>query len=117
MKNKLLRLTELIQEDCPADLHAAFHFNEHASLQKKLDLASRAISHHQQRSAELWFAAGKKRTLNEKKSAARADLAAFLLAYLTGSPKENAESAVEALEVLGRYSEKDLIVSLCRKFS
>lgn len=117
MKNKLLRLSELIQEDFPGDLHAAFHFTEQPSLQNKLDLVSQAISHHQQRSADLWFAAGQKRTLNEKKAAARADLAAFLLAYLTGSPKENAESAVEALDILGRFSEKDLITSLCEKRS
>ncbi len=115
MKNKLLRLTELIQEDFSADLHAAFHFEERTPLQKKLDLVSQAISHHQQRSTELWLAAGKKRNPREKKAAARAELAAFLLAYLTGSPTENSESAVEALEILGRSSERELIASLCRK--
>lgn len=115
MKNKLLRLTELIQEDFSDDLHAAFHFEVQASLQERLDLASQAISHHQQRSAELWLAAGKKRTPKEKEAAARADLATFLLAYLTGSPSENAETAVEALEILGRSSEIDLIASLCKQ--
>lgn len=115
MKNKLIRLAELIQEDFPADFYAAFHSEEPAPLQVRLDLTSKAISHHQERSAELWFAAGKKRTPEEKKASARAELAAFLLAYLTGSPEENAESAVEALETLGRSSEVDLVASLCKK--
>jgi hypothetical protein len=117
LKNKLLRLAELIQEDFPGELYAAFRFDEQTPLQKQLDLSSQAISHHQQRSGELWLAAGKKRSSEEKRAAARAELAAFLLAYLTGSPKENAESAVEALDVLGRASEAGLIASLCKKHS
>jgi hypothetical protein len=115
LKNKLLRLAELIQEDFPTELHSAFKFEEQTPLQKRLDLASQAISHHQQRSTDLWLAAGNKRSPAEKKAAARADLAAFLLTYLTGNPKENAESAVEALEILGRSSETELIASLCKK--
>ncbi len=117
VKNRLLRLAELIQHDFPEDLQSAFFFEENVSLQKRLDLTSRAISHHQERSAELWLAAGKKRSPEEKQAAARADLASFLFAYLTGSPKENAETAVEALETLGRHSETSIITLLCRKRS
>jgi hypothetical protein len=117
LKNKLLRLTELIQEGFPAELHTAFKFEEQTSLQERLDLASQAISYHQQQSADLWIAAGNKRSPEEKKATARAELAAFLLAYLTGSPKENAESAIEALAMLGRSTEAELITSLCKKRS
>ncbi len=115
MKNKLLRLAELIQEDLPGDFLSAFKTEENTSLAEKLELVGQAISHHQNRSAELWLAAGKKRSSAEKSAAARADLAAFLLAYLTGTPKENAMTAIEALETLGRQSETDLISSLSRK--
>ncbi len=115
MKNKIIRLIELIQEDFPEELLAYFKTEEEAPLKTRLALASKAISHHQQRSADLWLAAGKKRTPDEKKASARADLAAFLFAYLTGTPKENAQSAIEALEVLGRQMEAELIYSLCKK--
>lgn len=115
MKNKLLRLTELIQEDLPTELHAAFRPEENSTLEERLELSSQAISHHQERSAELWVAAGNKRSPAEKRASARASLASFLFAYLTGSPQENAETAIEALEVLGRASETDLITSLCKR--
>ncbi len=115
MKNKIIRLIELIQEDYSEDLLPYFKTEEEAPLKTRLTLASKAISHHQQRSAELWIAAGNKRTPDEKKASARADLAAFLFAYLTGTPKENAQSAMEALDVLGRQMETDLIYSLCKK--
>ena len=117
MKNKLLRLAELIQEDFPGDLKTAFFFdeNDNAPLEERLSLVSQAISHHQQRSAELWLAAGKKRTTEEKHASARADLASFLFAYLTGSPQENAQTAIEALETLGRYGETDLVRQLCKR--
>lgn len=115
MKNKIIRLVELIQEDFPEEMLPYYKTEEEAPLAERLALASAAISHHQQRSAELWLAAGKKRTPQEKQAAARAELAAFLFAYLTGTPKENAQTAMEALETLGRQSETDLILSLCRR--
>ena len=115
MKNKLIRLVELIQEDYPEDIMALFRTEEQVSLDDKLTLTGRAISHHQKRSAELWLAAGRKRTLAEKHAAARADLAAFLLAYLTGDAKENVSTALEALDALGRQSETDLVKSLARR--
>jgi hypothetical protein len=115
LKNKIIRLIELIQEDFPEELLAYFKTEEEAPLKTRLTLASKAISHHQQRSADLWLAAGNKRTPDEKKASARADLSAFLFAYLTGSPNENAQSAMEALEVLGRQMEVELIYSLCKK--
>ena len=115
MKNKIIRLIELIQEDLPEDILPYFKTEEEAPLKTRLELASKAISHHQQRSADLWLAAGNKRSAEEKRASARAELAAFLFAYLIGTPKENAESASEALEVLGRQMETDLIYSLCKK--
>ncbi len=115
MKNKIIRLIELIQEDYPEELLPYFKAEEEAPLKVRLELASKAISFHQERSAELWLAAGKKRSAEEKRASARAELAAFLFAYLTGTPKENAQSAVEALEVLGRQMETDVIYSLCKK--
>lgn len=115
MKNKLLRLAELIQEGFPEDLVEAFKSNINFSLDERLDLVGQAITYHQKRSAELWQQAGKKRTPEERHASARAELAAFLLAYLTGDAKEHTESGVEALRTLGRESEIDLVKRLSRR--
>ncbi len=115
MKNKLLRLAEIIQEDFPEDLVEAFRSSGNLSLDERISLVSAARSLHQQRSETLWLQAGKQRTPEEKSAAARADLAAFLFAYLTGDAKEYAETAIEALQVLGRHAEVDLVGRLTRR--
>lgn len=115
MKNKLLRLAEIIQQDLSADLVNVFRSASNQSLAMKLELVSEARSSHQKRSEVLWLQAGKKRTLAEKRASAQADLAAFVVAYLTGDGKEHVETAVEALQVLGRQGEVDLVTSLAKR--
>ena len=115
MKNKLIRLAELIQEDFPENFMAAFRSNQKSSLAQRMAITSEAIAFHQQRSESLWLKAGKKRTPQEKRSTARAELAAFIFAYLTGDVKEYADSAIEALRTLGRQSEIDIIKILARR--
>ena len=115
MKNKLLRLAEIIQQDLPEDLVGAFRSAGHQSLAMKIELLSEARSSHQKRSEVLWLQAGKKRTLAEKRASAQADLAAFVVAYLTGDGKDHVETAVEALQALGRHGEVDLVTSLAKR--
>jgi hypothetical protein len=115
VKNKLLRLAEIIQQDLSADLVNVFRSASNQSLAMKLELVSEARSSHQKRSEVLWLQAGKKRTLAEKRASAQADLAAFVVAYLTGDGKEHVETAVEALQVLGRQGEVDLVTSLAKR--
>jgi uncharacterized protein YfiM (DUF2279 family) len=115
VKNKLLRLAEIIQEDFPDELVEAFRSSGNLSLAKKIEFVGEARAAHQRRSETLWLKAGKKRTLEERNAAAREDLAAFVFAYLIGDAKEYAESAVEALKVLGRHGEVELIVSLAKR--
>ena len=115
MKNKLLRLAEIIQEDFPEELVEAFKSTGNQTLAAQIELASAARSLHQSRSEQLWLQAGNKRTAKERRASAQADVAAFLFAYLTGDAKEYAESAVEALKVLGRHGELDLIARLAKR--
>lgn len=115
MKNKLIRLAELIQEDFPEKIVAAFRSNEKLSLTQRLELVNQAITFHRKRAETLWLEAGRKRTPAEKRATAQAELAAFVFAYLTGDGKEYANSAIEALNTLGRQGEVDLIKSLCRR--
>lgn len=115
MKNLLLRLAELIQENLPEDLLSAFKSNDKASHAERLDQITRAISVHRERAATLWREAGNQRSPGERYASAQADLASFVFGYLTGDAKEYADSAREALHSLGRQAETDLIRSLCRK--
>lgn len=115
MKNKLLRLAEIIQQDLSEDLVDVFRSAGKQSLAMKIELVSEARSSHQKRSETLWLQAGKKRTLAEKRASAQADLAAFVVAYLTGDGKEHVETAVEALQTLGRHGEVDLVISLAKR--
>ena len=115
MKNKLIRLVELIQDDFPENIVEAFKSNGNFSLDKRIALISQARTLHQGRSEALWLKAGKKRTAAERRAAAQADVAGFVFAYLTGDAKEYAESAIEALRALGRHGEVDLIASLVRR--
>lgn len=115
MKNKLLRLAELIEEGSDLELTEAFHFDSPHSLNERINLLAGAIKAQQKRSEALWLAAGKKRSPEEKRAEARAALAAFLFAYLTGEAREHEKSAVEALEVLGRQAEAELVRSLARR--
>lgn len=115
MKNHLLRLAELIQENFPEDLLSAFKSSEKTSHAARRDLITRAISSHRERAAALWQQANKQRSPEERYASAQADLASFVFGYLTGDAKEYADSALEALHILGRQAETDLIRSLCRK--
>ncbi len=112
MNNKILRLIELIQEDFPGDLKEAFKSAENRSLNVRLTLISEARTWHQNHSEMLWLQAGKKRTTEERRASAQADLAGFVCAYLTGDVKEYAETGVGALRDLGRYGELELVRSL-----
>ena len=115
VKNKLIRLAELIQQDFPDDLLATFKDNGKLSLIKRIELVDRARASHQRRSETLWLQAGKQRTDEERCASAQAELAAFVFAYLTGDAKEYADSANDALRALGRQAEVELISSLCRR--
>lgn len=115
MKNKLIRLVELVQEDCPENLLEAFKTTPKSALDVRLSLLSDARDLHQMRSEKLWLQAGKQRTAAEKRASAQADLAAFICAYLTGEVKEYAETGIAALQALGRHGELDLIHSLARR--
>ncbi|SHJ45184.1 hypothetical protein SAMN02745165_02421 [Malonomonas rubra DSM 5091] len=114
MKNKLIRLVELIQDGFSDDLLEAFRTGGDESLETRLSLLAEARSFHQNRSENLWLEAGKKRTPEEKQAAAQAELAAFLSAYLSGDAKEHLDSGVDALETLGRYAEVDLVRRLAK---
>jgi len=115
VKNKLLRLAEIIQQDLSVDLVDIFRSPDNQPLAIKIELVSEARSSHQKRSEDLWLQAGKKRTLAEKRASAQADLAAFVVAYLTGEGKEYRETAIEALQTLGRHGEIDLVISLAKR--
>jgi len=115
MKNKLLRLAELIQNGFPEDLMELFADSENNSLEERLTMASKAISHHRNHSDQLWLKAGKKKTAEVRRIAAQAELAAFLFAYLSGDAKEYADSALDALQTLGRQAEESLIRRLARR--
>jgi len=115
MKNKLIRLTELIQENFPEKIVSAFRSRENLSLTQRLEMVNKAITFHRKRAETLWLQAGRKRTPAEKRASAQAELAAFVFAYLTGDGKEYADSAIEALHALGRQGEVDLIKTLCRR--
>lgn len=115
MKNKLLRLAEIIQQDLSEDLVEIFRSTGNQSLAITIELVNAARSSHQKRAETLWLQAGKKRTLAERRASAQADLAAFVVAYLTGDGKEHAETAVEALEALGRQGEVDLVTRLVKR--
>ena len=115
MKNKLLRLAEIIQQDLSENLVEVFKSAGNQSLAMKIELVSEARSVHQKRSEVLWLQAGKKRTVAEKRASAQAELAAFVVAYLTGDGKEYVETAVEALKSLGRHGEVELVTSLAKR--
>ncbi len=115
MKNKLIRLAELIQEDFPENLLEVFRSNQKSSLDQRLAITGEAIAFHRKRAENLWLKAGKQRSAAERRAVAQAELAAFVFAYLTGDAKEYAESALEALDALGRQGETDLVKSLANR--
>lgn len=114
MKNKLIRLAELIQDDFPENIVATFKVTDKEAPDERLALIGKAINIHRERAETLWLQAGKKRTAEERRATAQAELASFVFAYLTGDAKEYADSAIEALQVLGRHSEENLITDLCK---
>lgn len=115
MTNKLIRLAEIIQDGFPENIVEIFHSADKPSLDKRLAMTSRAIACHQARAEKLWHKAGKQRSAEERQVAARAELAAFVFACLTGDAKEYADSAVEAMKTLGRQGELDIVKSLSRR--
>ena len=115
MRNKLRRLVEFIQEGFPEKIVEAFKYDEDQTLAKRLAVTSEAIAFHQNRAGILWLQAGKKRTPEERRAAAQAELASFVFAFLTGEAKENAGSTIEAMRALGRQGEVDIIQSLSRR--
>lgn len=115
MTNKLIRLAEIIQEGFPENIMEVFRSGENSTLETRLDMTSKAIAHHQAQAEKLWLKAGKQRSPEEKRVAARAELAAFVFAILTGDAKEYADSAIEAMHTLGRQGELDLVRSLSRR--
>lgn len=114
MKNKLIRLAELIQDEFPENIVEAFKVTDKDAPDERLALIGKAINTHRERAETLWLQAGKKRTAEERRATAQAELASFVFAYLTGDAKEYADSAIEALQVLGRHSEENLITDLCK---
>jgi hypothetical protein len=114
VNNKLLRLVEMIQENLPANLLAAFKSGDATTLAERIALVSEAITLHKRRSEALWLKAGKQRTAEERRAAAQAELAGFVFAHLTGEAGEHAESAMEALRALGRQGEAELVRSLAK---
>lgn len=115
VKNKLLRLVEMLEEDFPEEIVSVFKESKRPPLDECIELMCRARDFYQLRSESLWLQAGKQRTPDERRAAALADLASFLFAYLTGEGREYAESAVAALGVLGRDAETDIIKMLVRR--
>lgn len=115
VRNKLRQLADYIQEGFPEKIVDAFKYDKDQTLENQLAITSEAIAFHQKRSAELWLEAGKKTTLKEKHATARATLASFLFAYLTGEAKEHSESTIETLRALGRQREVDIVRSLTRR--
>jgi hypothetical protein len=114
VNNKLLRLVEIIQENLSANLLAAFKSEKAATLTERIALVGEAIALHKGRSEALWLKAERQRTAEERRAAAQAELAGFVFAYLTGEPREHADSAIEALRALGRQGEAELVRSLSK---
>ena len=115
MRNKLRQLTEFIQEGFPEKIVEAFKYDEDQTLEKRLAITNEAIAFHQKRAGELWLQAGKKRTAEERRAVAQAELASFVFACLTGEAKEHAGSTIEAMRDLGRQGDADVVKSLSRR--
>ncbi|MEA3465995.1 MAG: hypothetical protein U9R29_08350 [Thermodesulfobacteriota bacterium] len=114
MKNKLLRLIEIIQDDFPEVILSSFKGKKPLSLDEGIALISVVRDFHQNRADTLWFEADKMRSPEEKRATAQAELARFIIAYLTGEAKEYTTSATEALITLGRQGDLDAINNLTR---
>jgi hypothetical protein len=117
VRNKLRRLAEFIQEGFPEKIVEVFKFDadEEQALAKQLAMISKAIAFHQHRAGELWLQAGKKRTTEERRVSAQAELASFVFAYLNGEAGDHAESTLEAMRSLGRENEVNIVKSLSRR--
>jgi len=114
MKNKLLRLIEIIQEGYPDELVAEFKTKKVPPLVQRIELIGLARDFHQNRADELWLSNGKQRSTNEKRAVAQADLARFVFGCLTSDAKEYTESATAAMITLGRQGEIDIVKTLAR---
>jgi hypothetical protein len=60
----------------------------------------------------LWLQAGKRRTAEERRAVAQAELGSFVFAYLTGEASDHVESTLEAVQAIGRQSEVNIVKSL-----
>lgn len=96
------------------NLVAAFKYGKNRSLANRLALTSEAITFHQGRAEALWLQAGKRRTVEEQRAIAQAELASFVFAYLNGETRGCEESTIEALQTLGRQGEVDILKSFSR---
>ena len=114
MRNRFIRLAEIIQEDAPGALPELFLASERQfDHEEALARINALHSYHEKRAAEIWKA--QRRVTPELRAAsARADLASFFAACLTGSADEYRDTALDALQTLGRQGESDLIRLLAR---
>ncbi|KIH77241.1 hypothetical protein SAMN05660860_02178 [Geoalkalibacter ferrihydriticus] len=115
MRNRFIRLAEIIQEDAPGELPEMLLSSERQiNFDETLQRINALRNHHEKRSADIWHA--QQRVTPELRAAsARADLASFFAACLTGSAGEHRDTALEALQTLGRQAEYDLIRMLARR--
>jgi hypothetical protein len=114
MRNHYIRLAELVQEGVTEDLSEFFRRSEqHLDLDAAVEQITEIRNSHQQKATELWQAHGL--TAEMQEVSARADLAGFLAACMTGGAREFRDTALEALQVLGRQGDADIVRALARR--
>ncbi len=115
MRNRFIRLAEIIQEDAPGDLPQMFLSSEgQFDLDEALARIMALGNYHEKRAADIWNA--QRRITPELRAAsARAELASFFIACLTGAAGDFRDTALEALQTLGRQAEHDLIRLLSQR--
>ncbi len=115
MRNRFIRLAEIIQEDAPGELPEMFLTSERQlNLDEALERIRALRAYHEKRAANIWTAQ-RQLTPELRAASARADLASFFAACLTGGAGEYRDTACEALQTLGRQAEVDLIRRLARR--
>ena len=115
MRNRFIRLAEIIQENAPGELPEMFLASERQfDHDEALERINALRNYHEKRAAEIWNAQ-RRVTAELRAASARADLASFFAACLTGSAGEYRDTALEALQALGRQGESDLVRLLVRR--